>query len=61
MNSVKERAFQLHRTHRCMRFLTKNATVKDLLDHLGYDSLEIVEQHQQLVDTISDCFSSVHL
>ena len=39
----------------------KNATVKDLLDHLGYDSLEIVEQHQQLVDTISDCFSSVHL
>ena len=41
----------------------KNATVKDLLDHLGYDSLEIVEQyinnHSQ--DTISDCFSSVHL
>ena len=39
----------------------KEAKVKDLLDALGYDSLEIVEQHRQLVDTISDCFSSVHL
>ena len=39
----------------------KEAKVKDLLDALGYDSLEIGEQHRQLVDTISDCFSSVHL